>query len=494
MRRSYVVVISCLIAGLEAKACSRDATLLVDTTVGPVEGFVDAAIPDVKQWLGIPFAEPPVGSLRWRAPVPKTKSLALIEAKTPPNSCAQYLEPGHTIFNDAVPEFLAAGPYHEDCLYLNVIAPRKSKGKLPVLVWVHGGVLQYGGVNTPYEKPHKWVQRSQGHIVVMINYRLNIFGFPNAKGLKEKNFGILDQRLALEWVRDNIKQFGGDPEKITLWGQSAGASAVDGHQFAWPSDPIFKSIIVESSVVLIAKSGSDLNQTSFSYVSQQLGCSANATQDEVECMRTVSADDIEKVLLDAATRGTPPLYFSAQADGKIVFTPDEYLARGKAGKYANVPMLAGTNAKEGSSFVPFTMNGSVPAATIQTLTDREILCPMVLTCQYREASDHVTYRYFYEGNFTNISPVPWVGAYHFSEIPLIMGTHSEFRNPSPLFEVGLSHLMQDMWLAFANDPWNGLKHFGWHPYSSNGTAFVLGGNNILARPEHVATLDVACST
>lgn len=140
----------------------------------------------------------------------------------------------------------------------------------------------------------------------------------------------------LEWVRDNIKQFGGDPEKITLWGQSAGASAVDGHQFAWPNDPIFKSIIVESSVVLIAKSGSDLNQTSFSYVSQQLGCSANVTQDEVECMRAVSADDIEKVLLNAASSATPALYFSAQADGKIVFTPEEYLARGKAGKYANV--------------------------------------------------------------------------------------------------------------------------------------------------------------
>ncbi|KAI6092713.1 Alpha/Beta hydrolase protein [Hypoxylon rubiginosum] len=469
--------------------------LRIDTTVGTVEGFVNASFPGLKQWLGIPFAEPPVGSLRWKTPVEKSKSSSLIEAKTPPNSCSQYLDPGASIFNDLTPQFLAQPPYSEDCLYLNVITPIKTNGKLPVLVWVHGGEFLFGGINTAYENPRKWVERSQSHIVVMINYRLNIFGFPNAKGLTDKNFGVLDQRLAIEWVRDNIKQFGGDPEKITLWGQSAGSAIIDGIQFAWPSDPIFRSVITESGVTLMGTTSNDMNQTSFDYVSKQLGCSANNTaQGEVECMQKVDADLIEEVLFNYTASGTTPaLYFGPQADGKIVFTPAEYLSKGEAGDYANVPMLVGSNAQEGSSFVPFSVNSTITTTQIATLTDEVVQCPVAKTCKFREDSGRLTYRYFYAGNFTNISPVPWVGAYHFAELPLVMGTHSDYRTPSTPFETSLSHLMQDMWLAFVNDPHGGLKRYNWAPYSSNGTALVLGKDNVLAQPGEVSTIDAGCS-
>lgn len=171
----------------------------------------------------------------------------------------------------------------------------------------------------------------------------------------------------------------------------------------------------------------DMNQTSFDYVSKQLGCSANNTaQGEVECMQKVDADLIEEVLFNYTASGTTPaLYFGPQADGKIVFTPAEYLSKGEAGDYANVvcdsqqtllfldnrtnqciqPMLVGSNAQEGSSFVPFSVNSTITTTQIATLTDEVVQCPVAKTCKFREDSGRLTYRYFYAGNFTNISPV-----------------------------------------------------------------------------------------
>lgn len=146
-------------------------------------------------------------------------------------------------------------------------------------------------------------------------------------------------KISLEWVRDNIESFGGDPEKITFWGQSGGASGVDAHQFAFPSDPIFHSAILQSGVILLASTDADPDEASFSYVAQQLGCSpAEATAlDEVECMRGVDADRIEAVIENHAVSGaTPGLYFQARADGKLFFTPEEYVAMGAAGQFANV--------------------------------------------------------------------------------------------------------------------------------------------------------------
>lgn len=140
----------------------------VHTSVGKAIGFVDPAVPDVKQWVGIPFAEPPTGSRRFLAPVAKAKEKRQrIDASKPPPSCPQYQSALPSIFNNATPEFLAPPPYVEDCLYLNVFVPRLPKqSPLPVIVWFHGGNLVVGGINTPYERPQKWVQRSQEHIVV----------------------------------------------------------------------------------------------------------------------------------------------------------------------------------------------------------------------------------------------------------------------------------------------------------------------------------------
>ena len=141
--------------------------LEVDTSIGQIQGFIDPSHPGVNQWLGIPFAEPPIGSLRFLPPVAISAGWKKISAQKAPPSCQQYDSVLPSIFNNETPQFLAPPPYDEDCLYLNVIAPRNSAGRdLPVLFWIHGGGTLVGGINTPYERPQQWVQRTQGHIVV----------------------------------------------------------------------------------------------------------------------------------------------------------------------------------------------------------------------------------------------------------------------------------------------------------------------------------------
>ena len=139
--------------------------LEVDTSIGQISGFIDPSIPDVKQWLGIPFAKPPIGPLRFLPPVAISEGQRKISAQKAPASCPQFNR--FPVFSKDAPEFLAPPPYDEDCLYLNVIAPKNSSRRdLPVLFWVHGGSTLQGGINTPYEHSQQWVHRTQEHIVV----------------------------------------------------------------------------------------------------------------------------------------------------------------------------------------------------------------------------------------------------------------------------------------------------------------------------------------
>ena len=159
----------------------------------------------------------------------------------------------------------------------------------------------------------------------------------------------------LEWVRKNIQSFGGNPNRITAWGQAGGASIVDVLPFAYPSDPIFQSMILQSGVALMALSTTDPQKTSFSYVAEQLGCPPNSSAtEEVECMRKIDAGVIEKFIGTHTDRNaTPSLYFGPSADGKVIFTPQQYLSKGKAGDYANLVGLA--RSVRNQLFCPFDL-------------------------------------------------------------------------------------------------------------------------------------------
>lgn len=196
-------------------------TTIVETRQGRIEGFADAGL---QAFLGIPFAAPPVGRRRYRPPEPPEPWTGVREAKSYGGSAPQtVIELGDTMPG------MDVGPQSEDCLYLNVFTPAADGAQRPVMVWIHGGAFTLGsGSQKMYDvRP----LARQGVVAVTINYRLGALGYLHLAGLDpgletSACAGILDQVAALEWVRDNIAAFGGDPECVTIFGESAGGMSV----------------------------------------------------------------------------------------------------------------------------------------------------------------------------------------------------------------------------------------------------------------------------
>ena len=221
---------------------------IVSTKYGDIEGLVtlypNASGPfkSVSKFLGVPFAAPPIGELRFKAPEPpKEWKPKVLERKTHGDVCWQgsMLEFNTRIF---APNFT----YSEDCLYLDVYSPNVS-GRLPVLFYIHGGAFEYG---TALTYPSDLLAL-HGLVVVVIQYRLGPFGFlTTGNSAAPGNFGMLDQVEALKWVKENIEHFGGDPSKVTIAGLSAGAASVSLHLLSPLSKGLFHQAIAESGVDL----------------------------------------------------------------------------------------------------------------------------------------------------------------------------------------------------------------------------------------------------
>ncbi|PWY90233.1 carboxylesterase, type B [Aspergillus heteromorphus CBS 117.55] len=368
-------------------------------------------------------------------------------------------------FGQFAPETLIAGGTSEDCLTLSIWAPNNGKTDLPVLIWIYGGEFTSGGTDTPAWIPSQWIQRSQEHIVVSIQYRLNLFGFPAARGLSEQNLGILDQRAAVEWLQQNIAQFGGDPDQMVLWGQSAGAGSVDILNFAYPDDPIVQGFAADSGSVFLTVStrSTDVAGTNFSTVADNFNCTGSAAH-ELACLRQVSATD----LTDFLGAGGMSLTFAPFIDDKVVF--NNYTARYLGGHLSSKPALFGSNLNEGT-----ILAGGQDDAMAEAITLSGFQCPVPYSTRYRQSLGLTTYRYQYRGNFTNISPSPGLGAYHTSELPMIFGTSTIF-GADTKFETAVSEKMQDLWLAFAKDPASGLQEQGW-PKSTSNEFLMLASSN-----------------
>ena len=242
----------------------------VDVTVaqGQLRG-IEATNMDA--WLGIPYAQPPVGDLRWQAPQAVKPWQGVRDATSFGNRCVQGTgwDPGYS-----TPKLT------EDCLYLNVYAPDNARRNLPVLVWIHGGGFT-GGAGQDTD-PRQYVQRNDA-VVVTINYRLGIMGFLNLPqlGTGSGNFGLLDQQAALRWVNGNIAKFGGDPRNITIAGQSAGGSSVCDQLSSPTAKGLFEKAIILSggcSMSTVATA-----QATSQKVVAALGCST--ASDVLACLR-----------------------------------------------------------------------------------------------------------------------------------------------------------------------------------------------------------------
>ncbi|KAF2218128.1 Alpha/Beta hydrolase protein, partial [Elsinoe ampelina] len=426
--------------------------LTVSTLTGGFTGVIEPAFPSTRQFRSIPFAEPPVGSRRWLPPQKLSASDGHRWSTKFPPSCPQFvsgvdifwnsnLTKGNLIYNGAQNDTsgLIGEATSEDCLQLAVWTPTieniPAEG-LPVLFFMTGGGFVMGGVELPWQIPVSWVDRSKSHIVVSINYRVSIFGFPGARGLSDQNLGILDQRVALEWVRDNIAAFGGDPDRITHWGRSAGAISADIHTYAYYDDPVAQAYYIESGTVFSGGGVPAPTFSNFSFVAQHVGCASPCGSQacnaedyaaaELDCMRQVSPIQIINFIGQYADRGqAPPLAFGLSADERIVFS--DYAARSEAGLIARRPTMISYTANEFSSLVPWPVNltEGPDQALVTAGTVTFGVCATYNSTAYRNqlSPDVPVYRFQYAAEFPNLNVYDWLGAYHNSETPLIFGAY-----------------------------------------------------------------------
>ncbi|KAJ6496176.1 carboxylesterase, type B [Mycena sanguinolenta] len=473
---------------------TADTFLQVTTGSGTLHGFVSPSYPAVRQFLGVPFALPPTGPRRWLPPQPITNATGAIDATSFGPSCPQIplsTQPRVDVFSPLGgnrTQFFPVEIFSEDCLTLNVWAPvPEQASNLPVIIWFFGGGFIQGGADSLYFNPAPWVQRTQAHIVVTVNFRSNIFGFPNAAGLAEENLGLLDQRLSLEWVRANIGSFGGDTSRMVVWGQSAGAIAIDWLSFAFPQDPIVQGMIMNSGTALFPLAGTTTNDTAqvnFAEVGAQLGCSPGGSQ--LDCMRGLAAQDIENLL--AANTSIPN--FLPVPDEHIVFS--DYKSRyAISGAVARIPAVIGTTQHEFNALVPDIPGSPFNQTEVDASTNKTFLCTAAQTSQLRQAHGLTTYRFRYDGNFSNISPPEFSGAYHTSELPLIFGTAGDFYGKSTPYEDLVSVRMQSLWVTFATNPETGLALAGWNSYSED-KAVLLGDSDEPVKLITAEQLDGIC--
>lgn len=214
---------------------------LADTVQGKLIGVVDK---DIHIWRGIPYAAPPVGERRWRAPQPVTPWSGTRQADTFSRASWQDIEYCKALGGGD------PGAFSEDCLYLNVWSPAGRRAPLPVMVWLHGGGYTLGAASLP---PYDGLALAKREVVVVtVNYRLGHLGFfahPALEGESDErvnNFALLDQIAALRWVQENIAAFGGDPQNVTLFGESAGARSVLSLLASPKGNGLFHKAIVQS--------------------------------------------------------------------------------------------------------------------------------------------------------------------------------------------------------------------------------------------------------
>jgi len=417
--------------------------------------------PTVHEYLGIQYGHPPTGSRRFAPPVRArvSKHTAPIVATRFGNACPQIpVDLGDTPVN------ATGSPLGEDCLNLNIWTKPGREGA-PVMVWLHGGGFQFGaGSFALYDGTH--FTANNPVVIVSINYRLSVFGFPNAPGVKHENLGILDQRLALEWIRENIEAFGGDPKRITLFGESAGATSIEIHAYAWPKNPIVNGFIAQSGTTkLIPFIDGPVDYSLWGQLAEKVGCAKAKTEKGVlKCMQEASWESIVEGLKSINVCGTG-IYqdFGPRVDGKLVFSPEEYVRRGQAGLFAKVPLLIGTMDQEvfannGSIVAPIPCQPEIPKNALSAEVVAEFAtsvgfgCPANDAAQYRVSHNVPVWRYRYYGSFTGL------GAGHAAELPVLFGTVLLLRpeGVTPR-EVAFIQYFQSVWTAFAVAPSTGLS-------------------------------------
>ncbi len=438
---------------------------------------------------GIPYAVPPIGDLRWTSPVPLSPDPEVINAQTFKPACMQdeytteWYQDVAELFDNPRSVFQHVDEVSEDCLYLNIwtnsLDPTSKK---PVMVWVHGGADTAGWSYEPNYLGHHLARKDV--VVVSINYRLNIFGFfthpdmPNQTG----NFGLEDEIMALQWVKDHISSYGGDSENITYFGESAGGAHVS-YLIASPQGrDLFKRGIIQSGAYNL-----------FNWISkdkaQELGVRAQTTLNapDLQAMKRLTAES----LLSASISLNHP--FRPNIDGELI--PNNLTQLLDQGSFNNVDLMIGSNKNEDYMYI----NEAVTENNINRLiesyypehqdkllslldledprlamdhltTNQRTLCPSVFIARSLAKNGNNVYQYHFtrmrEGSERILS-------YHGAEIPYVFNTHDEWL-PTNEDDDQLTEVMMEYWVEFAKKGTpNSINNPTWKEFGTEENYLIL---------------------
>ena len=462
----------------------------ITTDNGVVEGKTEDGI---NTFLGIPYAAPPVGDLRWKPPAPAAKWTGVRKTIDFSAHCMQGPVYGDMVFPDR--------GNSEDCLTLNVWAATNAKS-LPVMVWIFGGGFVAGATSEPRQNGHNLAK--QGVVVVSMNYRLGIFGFfahPGLKAESEKhaagNYGLMDQTAALQWVHSNIAAFGGDPGNVTIFGESAGSFSVSAQMASPLAKGLFQRAIGESGGAfsktgLMFRPASERAPEDAKFGESALGAKT------ISELRAISAQKV----LDASMKeegGRNVFSFCPDVDGS--FLPKSVESIFAAKKQNDVPLLAGWNRDEGS-FRVLSVKDKPTAANARAFAEKEFglqageflkLYPANTDAQaLRSAEDYSgdqfiawatwrwveaqkksgrqpVYRYRFDLSLPSAEKPEGLGAYHSAEIEYVFSQLDSKKGiPWRAEDYQLSEQIQKYWVNFARsgDP-NGEGLPKWPAYGSD---------------------------
>ncbi|KAL1301925.1 hypothetical protein AAFC00_002387 [Neodothiora populina] len=456
----------------------------VNTTSGQIVGHPAPVATNVSEYLAIPYAQPPVGNLRFAAPQSYTGS-GIINSTSMPLNCPQPAVglPGLTSYptGQFIEYLQAVGTgsdpnTNEDCLFLNVwTKPQSGEKKKAVMIWFYPGGFRSGGINNQGYSGQYYAEEHDV-IVVAFNYRVAALGFSGAPGLVQ-NVGLLDQRLAVEWVRDNIAAFGGDVDRITLWGESAGAASIDYYNYAWTHDPIIAGTIMESGSTNLGGAISSVTATTlWNSLVFTAGCMIGSNDQQLACMRTIPVADLIGFTVTVSGGGYA---FNPVVDNKIVF--QDYTSLQSQGAFIQKPALVGSNENEAAWF-KLTKGNNQPEAYYTAVTLSLFTCVTRNLATIRKQFTVPAWRYRFYPTFPDTThPYNSTIAMHTSEVPLVWGTYDVIKTvASTAEERSLSAAMMAYWAAFVKNPTSGLTAAGWpvfDPSSSSKSLALFGYNN-----------------
>uniref|UniRef100_A0A8C8S7P0 Carboxylic ester hydrolase n=1 Tax=Pelusios castaneus TaxID=367368 RepID=A0A8C8S7P0_9SAUR len=502
--------------------------LVAQTRAGRVRGLrLPVLSGHISAFLGIPYAEPPVGKMRFRRPEPKKPWSGVLEATAYRQACYQYVDtlypgfPGTEMWNPN-------REMSEDCLYLNVWAPWPRPANATVLVWIYGGGF-YSGSASLDVYDGRYLAHAEQLVLVSMNYRVGAFGFLALPGSQEApgNVGLLDQRLALQWVQNNIHAFGGNPKAVTIFGESAGAASVGMHLLSPGSQPLFQRAILQSGVpnapwATVSPAESRRRAT---LLAKLVGCPPGNDTELAACLRARSPQElIDHEWLVLPHPSVFRFSFVPVADGDFTAEAPE------AGSLRETQVLLGVVQDEGTYFLLYGAPGfskdneslisreeflggvrmGVPQASDlaaeavvlhytdwldqdnpvknrealdDIVGDHNVICPVAhFALRLAERGGRV-FTYLFDHRASNMLWPPWMGVPHGYEIEFVFGLPLDRTLNYTAAEAAFSRRVMRYWANFARtgDP-NEASERGlrWPPYTPTRQQYVKLNSRPLA--------------